>query len=148
MNTTTQPVILKLSRFIKAPRERVFAAWTTPADITRWLGPGSYLVQHAKIDLRVGGTYHFTGKSEDGQPIDKSGDYRGIQPPSRLVFGWPAASCGLGGIVDTQVTVDFIEQAGGTLVNITHEGFTETAVRDRHNQGWSGSLDQLEELVG
>ena len=33
--TTLQPITLKVSRFIKAPRERVFAAWITPSDIVR-----------------------------------------------------------------------------------------------------------------
>ena len=35
-----QPTALNLSRIIRAPRERVFAAWTDPDLLKQWWGPG------------------------------------------------------------------------------------------------------------
>jgi uncharacterized protein YndB with AHSA1/START domain len=148
MNTTTLPIILKLNRLIKAPRERVFAAWTTPADIQKWLGGEGCLVSSAQVDLRVGGEYRFSMKSAEGGKSEAFGIYRVINPPSQLVFTWNSKGCCAGmENMDTQVTVDFIEQKDGTEVQITHEGFPDEEIRERHNYGWTGSLDKLEKLA-
>ena len=146
--TTLQPVTLKLSRFIKAPRERVFAAWTTPSDVSRWLGGEQCHIQNASIDARVGGEYKYQLKgSETGKP-GMSGVFREVNPPERLVFTWMTGSCdGDMPRAETLVTVDFIAQTGGTLVQLTHEGFPTEEVRDKHNQGWTASFDLLEKLV-
>jgi len=49
--TATAPK-LKIKRLIKAPPERLFAAWTTPDEIVKWFGPETCRVTSAKIDLR------------------------------------------------------------------------------------------------
>lgn len=150
MNTLTQPVILKVSRHIKASRERVFAAWTTPADIMKWLGGPGCNVTSAKMDLRVGGHYTFlVNKSCDGNEScgGMTGQYREINPPSRLVFTWSPIKAANEEGFDTQVTVDLTEEKGGTLVTITHEGFPNTEVCELHNIGWTASLEKLEKLV-
>ena len=148
MNTTTQPVSLKVSRLIKAPRERVFAAWTTPADVMHWLGSNNCKVVTAKIDPRVGGEYSFAVKSDDHGDTCVSGVFREVNPPSRLVFSWKIGGCTPSAAgIDTQVTVNLTEQQGGTMVQITHEGFPDTEVRDGHVRGWTDSLAKLEKLV-
>jgi uncharacterized protein YndB with AHSA1/START domain len=146
MNTTTHPVSLKVTRLIKASRERVFAAWTDPNQIALWLCPGSRQDQSAEIDLRVGGEYHITMKAEECGEVDLHGVYREVTPPSRLVFTWHSSHCSPAQ-AETLVTVDLVERKDGTEVQITHEGFPNAEVRDRHSYGWSGSLDNLEKQV-
>lgn len=148
MNTTTQPVSLKVSRLIKAPRERVFAAWITPSDVVRWLGGEKCHIQTATIDPRVGGEYHFKMKGSDAGKPGMTGVFREIKSPERLVFTWLTGGCtGEMPRVETLVTVEFAAQAGGTLVQITHEGFPDAELRDGHNDGWTASLEKLEKLV-
>ena len=148
MNTTTQPVSLKVSRLIKAPRERVFAAWITPADIMRWLGSDECKIETATIDPRVGGEYHFKMKGSDAGKPGMTGVFREIKSPERLVFTWLTGGCtGEMPRVETLVTVELTAQSGGTLVQLTHEGFPTTDARDGHNYGWSCSFDKLEKLV-
>ena len=53
--TLEQSTKLPVTRLIKAPRERVFAAWTTPADILKWFGPETCQALSANINLRPGG---------------------------------------------------------------------------------------------
>jgi uncharacterized protein YndB with AHSA1/START domain len=146
--TTTEPISLKLSRLVKAPRERVFAAWTNPKEIVKWMGcePGQCL--SAKIDLRVGGEYQLRMKSMDSGEITVHGVYREIKPPARVVFTWTGTNCtaAMEGM-STVVTVDLVEKANGTEVQLTHTGFPTEDVRDRHNYGWSASLESLEKLV-
>ena len=48
---------------------------------------------------------------------------------------------------ETLVTVDFLDRNGFTEVQITHDRFPNTDVRDRHDHGWNGCLDKLEKLA-
>jgi glutathione S-transferase len=145
--TTTQPVSLKVTRLIKAPRERVFNAWITPSDMMKWFGTETCQTLSAKVDARVGGEFQIKVKGENG---DKTigGVYREIKAPSKLVFTWNSCGCmpQMEGI-STVVTVDFAEQKNGTIVTITHEGFPDSAARDGHNAGWTALLENLEKMV-
>jgi uncharacterized protein YndB with AHSA1/START domain len=146
--TTTQPLILKVSHLIKASRERIFAAWTSPKEIVKWMTPDPTQCLSAAIDLRVGGKYLIQLKSDNSEETKVHGIYKEINPPSRLVFTWTGMNClpAMEGM-NTEVTVDLIEQAGGTLVQITHVGFPDEEVRDRHVHGWEGSLVNLAKVV-
>src|SRR5205809_7935732 len=88
--TVAQPTTnsLRITRLIKAPRERVFAAWTTADDILKWFGPETCRTVSAKVDLRVGGEYHFSVKSEQMGAFDLRGVYREVKRPSRLAYTW------------------------------------------------------------
>jgi len=143
MNTTTTEISLVINRFIKAPRERVFEAWTTPENLMRWFGPGTCRVLGAKMDPRKGGAYSIqmqTAACGDGEVANITGVYREFTPPSRLVFTWQWDD----GKGETLVTVDLTEVQGGTNVALTHEGFTDEETRDNHSYGWNGALDKLE----
>jgi uncharacterized protein YndB with AHSA1/START domain len=76
------------------------------------------------------------------------GEYREVKPPERLSFTWTTGNCtpehkG----IQTLVTVELTEQKGGTLVELTHEGFPDTEICDKHDFGWNASFDALEKLV-
>jgi uncharacterized protein YndB with AHSA1/START domain len=145
--TMTQPVSLKVSRLIKAPRERVYAAWTTPSDIMKWLGGGCCQFVSAKMDVRVGGDYSFLVKSEKSGESEIRGTYRELNPPGRLAFTWNTGGCaGDMEKTETVVTVDLLERQGGTEVVISHDLFTSEESRDRHQEGWTASLVKLEKL--
>jgi uncharacterized protein YndB with AHSA1/START domain len=57
---TDQEVLI--TRIFKAPRERVFKAWTDPDDLAAWYGPDHFDTPRDRIhiDLRVGGRYELT----------------------------------------------------------------------------------------
>jgi uncharacterized protein YndB with AHSA1/START domain/predicted enzyme related to lactoylglutathione lyase len=145
---------LSVSRLIRAPRERVFAAWTAPEDIMKWFGPETCKVLSAKVDLRVGGEYHFRVKGQGcdmGQEMgemDLRGIYREIQRPARLVYTWNWHGNAAIEFGETVVTVDFLDKEGFTEVQITHDRFPNAEVRDKHTYGWNGCLDKLEKQVG
>ena len=148
MSTTTAqpPMKLQVTRLIKVPRERVFAAWTTPADITKWLGCGNSKARSVEVDLRVGGKYQVNMESSECGTMQISGVYREIKSPSRLVFtwGWEEADAKR---IETIVAVDLIDRNGATEVNLTHEGFTDEESRDKHEFGWNSCLDNFEKLA-
>ena len=143
MSTPIESNRLQVTRQINAPRERVFAAWTTPEQIPHWFGPASCRVLDAKIDLRVGGAYRFRVVSSEMGELVVGGKYREISAPSKLVFTWQWEDDSDWANVTSVVTVDFAEKDGGTEVRITHEGLPSGESAGRHEHGWNGCLDKL-----
>ncbi len=134
---------LRLSRVIQAPRDRVFAAWTTPADIMKWFGPATCQTLSAQVDLQPGGEYHFHVRTETFGELDLRGVYREVRAPAELVYTWrwsghPALEFG-----ETLVTVEFAERNGFTEVQITHDRLPDPKLREDHFEGWNGCLDKL-----
>jgi uncharacterized protein YndB with AHSA1/START domain len=146
MTTPATPESLYVQRVIRAPRARVFAAWTTPGDIMRWFGPGDCRALDVKVDLRPGGSYNFRVLTQ-GKEMNLTGVFREITAPSRLVYTWQFVGGPPPGMPETLVTVEFVEQGTATEVRIRHEQLPNTAVREQHLIGWQGCLDKLETLV-
>jgi uncharacterized protein YndB with AHSA1/START domain len=149
--TMTQPTpddapVLRLSRSFAAPRDRVFRAFTAPAQLARWWGPKGFTVPACTLDVRVGGAWRTVMRSPEGKDHIVSGVYREITPPERLVFTWAHEEEGTRGH-ETLVTIELAETPGGTRLELTHEGFESEHARDRHAEGWSSCLDCLEEAL-
>ncbi len=140
-----QPAELKISRIIRAPRARVFAAWTEPELLVQWWGPGPTTCPEAHVDLREGGSYRLANRDPDGSITWISGTFERVRAPEELIYTW---SIGDGGGDPTLVTVEFRPHAEGTEIVLTHERFATEAAREMHGQGWAGCLDKLAALVG
>src|SRR5208282_3974121 len=139
---------LRVTRLIQAPRERIFAAWTTPADILKWFGPETCQVLSAKINLRPGGDYHYRVKSEGMGEVNLDGVFREVKRPSKLVYTWNFSGHPELQFGEAQVTVEFLDRQGDTEVQITHEQLPNEEAKEDHNRGWNGSLDKLERHLG
>src|SRR6266581_4546387 len=140
--TATKPS-LTLKRRLNAPPAKVFAAWTDPEKMKRWMGPEGVVPQHAEIDARVGGHYRLIMRSPDGEEHDVSGVYREVVPNEKLVFSWAWKSTPER---QSQVTVLLAPDGDGTLLTLTHEQFFDEGARDRHQAGWTEGLDKLAAL--
>ena len=138
------PTSLNLTRIIRAPRDRVFAAWTDPAALTRWWGPGHVTCPEAHIDLRVGGSYRIANLEADGSVTWISGEFQQVHPPAQLVYTW-SVSIVPGG--PTLVTLDLKDHPQGTELVLTHSRFVAEPIRDMHLQGWNGCIDKLEQFL-
>jgi uncharacterized protein YndB with AHSA1/START domain len=134
---------LTIKRRFKAPPAKVYAAWTDPEKIGRWMGPSNVLKVVAECDLRVGGRYHIKMVVPDDEH-DVSGVYREIVPNEKLVFTWAWKSTPER---ESLVTVTFKPDGEGTLMTLLHEQFFDEDARDRHNAGWTGSFDKLEKFL-
>lgn len=73
-----------LSRVIAAPRERVFAAWTDPAQIVQWFGPDGFKVESLECDIRPGGRWRFVFIGPDGTRYDNRMVFLRVDAP-RLI---------------------------------------------------------------
>jgi uncharacterized protein YndB with AHSA1/START domain len=135
---------LTLKRRLNASPARVFAAWTDPEKVKRWMGPGEVKVISVETDARAGGRYRWLMRGSDGEDHDVSGIYREVIANEKLVFTWAWKSSPE---QQSVVTVLLKADGDGTLLTLTHEQFADAESRDRHQQGWSGALDKLERLV-
>jgi uncharacterized protein YndB with AHSA1/START domain len=85
--TTPSDREVLIRRTVAAPRRLVFAAWTRPEHLSRWLlGPEGWTMPICEIDLRPGGSWHYGWRRADGSELDMYGEYREVSPPERLVF--------------------------------------------------------------
>jgi uncharacterized protein YndB with AHSA1/START domain len=146
---------LVVSREFNAPRERVWKAWTEPEQIKEWLGTGQDMkIESVKMDLRVGGKFRIQTKMEDGEYFTAAGTYLEVKPFERLVYTWDWEKDGAGtesGELEgkeTQITVELHASGKGTKLVLTHEKFTSTESRDRHEEGWQIWISKLAKYVG
>jgi uncharacterized protein YndB with AHSA1/START domain len=77
-----QPQTMKITveTTVAAPIERVWDAWSNPADITQWNAPSpDWHTPRATVDLRVGGAFLSRMEAKDGgMGFDFAGTYTRI----------------------------------------------------------------------
>ncbi|MDX1403863.1 MAG: SRPBCC domain-containing protein [Woeseiaceae bacterium] len=136
---------LVLKRTFPANCERLFAMWTTAELMMQWFCPSEDMtVPVAEVDAREGGSYRVVMEDKDGKTYSPSGVYEKVVPNQQLVFSWKWADSEL----ITRVTIDFKAiNDDETELTLTHEGFPETEIRDRHNEGWEDCLSRLADNV-
>ena len=134
-------IYLSLHRDIDASVERVYAAWTDPESLRKWLAPGNAVVVRAVAEVAAGGTFLVEMRASDGRLWLTRGVYLEVVPFKRLVHTW----CWEGSDVETQVTVEFERvSANKTRLKLTHSRFAQEEARDEHERGWEACLRNLE----
>jgi uncharacterized protein YndB with AHSA1/START domain len=142
--SVVQKPSLTLKRRLNAPAEKVYAAWTQPEQIIQWFGPSdTSKVLRAETDVRVGGRYTLAFRTDDGEEHQVSGTYREVRPNERLQFTWAWRSTPER---ESLVTVSIKPDGDGSILTLMHEQFFDEAARDRHEWGWTGTLNKLEKL--
>ena len=136
---------LEIRRTFRAPRPRVFDAWTRAEELQRWFAPGPLTTAVAESDLRVGRRYRITMRAPDGAEHTVTGIYHVIERPKRLVYSWrwedkPSAG-------ESTVTVEFNDLGASTEVVLRHEGLPNDKEVADHQHGWNGCLEKLEKAI-
>ena len=137
-------ITLVVRRTIRATPDRLFDAWTDPAQLVRWWGPQGVVCTHAEIDLRIGAHYRLANRFPDGTVVWIAGEFERIDPPFRLVYSWRVEPQ----VDGERVTVTFEPRGDVTDVVVRHERIPDSARRDRHEIGWRDCLEGLENLIG
>ena len=129
---------VKVQKFIAAPREVLFDAFLDPETLSAIMRPGMARSATVEVDPRVGGRFDIVMHAPN-RDYPHTGEYRIIDRPSKLVFTW--ISDGTHGL-ETLVTIELEEQAGGTLIVLTHETLPDEEAAD-HQAGWGKILEHL-----
>ncbi|GAA3931136.1 SRPBCC domain-containing protein [Actinomadura viridis] len=142
-----QTAEFEIIRGFDAPRELVYAAWTTPERFARWFGPRIFVTPADRVllDARPGGGWTATMIGDGGFEVTLSGTYREVDGPGRLVFttGDPDHP---GDEPASVVTVTLDEEGGGTTMRFHQFGVNTGAEHaEQAKAGWVEFFDRLAE---
>ncbi len=135
----TDTYSLRVASTIKAPRAKVFAAFTEPDILAKWFAPGPRTPRAEILDVRTGGKYRIAMQGEEDTPV-AVGEYQEVIDGKKLVFTW---SWDGDPSQPTLVTVTFADVADGTEVVLVHERFITAETCEHHRQGWQAIIDKL-----
>jgi uncharacterized protein YndB with AHSA1/START domain len=138
---STDAPTLQVRRTIRAPRQRVFDAWTKAEELKAWHAPGPLTVSLAEIDLRPNGAYRIHMRAPDGTEHRVTGVYREIDPPRKVVYTWGWEGDHV--VKDSLVTIEFLERGDATEVVLTH-AIADDKERANHESGWTSILDKFQ----
>lgn len=138
----TDPIVKELR--IEASPETVFAFFTEPDKLMRWL------CDEATVDPRPGGVNHQThpgGAENPDGPYYMRGRFVEVSPPSRVVFTWGFENPEIDvrpGASTVEVTLE--PDGTGTFLRLVHRDLPDSE-RPAHDGGWEYMLDRLASAV-
>lgn len=139
-----EPVRLH-GRFPASPA-RLFRAWTDPAELEKWFGPGT-ASKRVRADVRNGGDWSAEFDGPDGAKDTLKGAYLTVEPDRKLSFSWVHERVKPDGTVETtkesKVTVTFEPDGDGTHLDLVHEGIVREEGRSGVGGGWNACFDAL-----
>ena len=133
--------VSKRQRLAASPA-RVFRAWTSGDDLMAWWRPGRFRAESVAIDLRVGGTYEIVMVDPNGARQRVSGVYLEIENAKRLAMTWRLEGSSIDDGYDALLSLNFIGDGDGTLLELTHEKLRPDGV-SRFDDGWERLLPNL-----
>jgi uncharacterized protein YndB with AHSA1/START domain len=158
--------IFVINRTFAAPLEKVFDAWSMPESVAAWSPPTGFIMEFMRCEIRPGGTSFYSMSGQGGMKMYGRCEYLEIERPKRIVYTqqfcdehekvgrhpmastWPETM--LTSVVftaedDIYTRVTITWQPFGTVT--PDELATFIAARGGMTQGWTGSLDKLEEFL-
>jgi uncharacterized protein YndB with AHSA1/START domain len=150
-----EPLSIYINRTFRAPRQRVFDAWTKPEMLLKWRASEGWEVLRVESDPRPGGQHRVVArgtprpKSADDRPVEVTkacwGVFLDVDPYSLVRFTWNADWAPA---EESVVTVRLSDaEDGGTLMDFTHEKFLTPQSAADHNEGWSRIFNGLKRFV-
>jgi uncharacterized protein YndB with AHSA1/START domain len=141
-----------LTRVIAAPRERVFRAWTDPKHMAQWWGPKGFTNPVCEVDARPGGMIRIDMRAPDGVDYPMDGVFHEVIEPERLVFTSRAFAPDTNKtLIRALNTVTFAYEGGNTRLTVVARVMEVApefaAAAAGMEEGWSQSLERLQELV-
>ena len=146
--TTLSDQEVLVTRLVNAPRRLVFAAWTEPRHLQRWLtGPEGWTMPICEIDLRPGGEWRYVYRKASGKEMTLTGSVLEVAPPERFVTteswgpDWP----------DTVNTLVLTESEGHTTIALTityvSKEARDAALDTGAMDGMNRAFELLDELL-
>jgi uncharacterized protein YndB with AHSA1/START domain len=141
---TPDDATVVVTAVVPAAAQRVFDAFTDPAELARWWWPERFATTY-EVDARPGGAFHIvsTGLPE-GQNMGIRGAYLEVDAPRRLAMTWTWD----GNDDETRVVIELRPlDERRTEVAVTHSANASVEARDNHGLGWHDCLARLVELA-
>jgi uncharacterized protein YndB with AHSA1/START domain len=137
---------LEMRRVLVAAPAVVFAAISDSSKLAKWWGPQGFSVSSLNFDPRVGESYRIEMQPPEGDAFYLIGEFREVDPPSRLAFTFVYEDPDPDDI-ENLVELSFGDRGGSTEVSFTQGPFKTEERCELHRDGWGDSFDRLEELL-
>ena len=102
---------------IESTPERIFEAYTEPDLIAQWWAHPGQTLRVDEMDVRPGGEWRFTRLLGDGEEMVRHGEYREVDPVTRLSY---TVNMGEGTDEEILTIVDLEAVEAGTHVTLTN----------------------------
>ncbi|HEY0976036.1 MAG TPA: SRPBCC family protein [Flavobacteriales bacterium] len=77
---------IRTTRVMKAPRHKVFRAWTDAALLAQWWGPNGFTNTIQVFEPQPGGAWRLTMQGPDGATYPNESRFIEVVPDQRVVF--------------------------------------------------------------
>lgn len=136
-----------LTRTCNAGIERVFSAWTEPADMKHWWTPNrDWVIGRIQVDPRPAGSLRVEFGPAGESPLVEEGDYLEFDPPDRIVYTELVTRDGETIHGPAPCTVTFRElDPGRSEVRVVSTLDLDEGPEGR-TRGWGAALDGLVDL--
>jgi uncharacterized protein YndB with AHSA1/START domain len=151
---------LVFERIVDVPRELIWTAWTTSAQLKKWFTPAPWKTVDCEIDLHPGGLFRTVMRSPEGQELLNADCYLEIGENEKLVWtnalapGYrpckapEATSC----VTFFFTAVVALEPHGNGTRYTAFVLHGDEEARKKHeamgfHEGWGKALDQLVAVV-
>ena len=134
---------LKTSISVAAPREKVWAALTTPALVKEYFF-GANLV----TDWKVGSPIYFRGEW-DGNAYEDKGAVLEFDPPRRLRYTYWSSWGGKADVPENYANISYAvhEEGGMSVVTVTQDGLEDEERRTHTEQNWQMVLGGMKAML-
>ncbi len=139
---------IRITRVIRAPRERLYKALLDPDALAKWLPPSGFTAKVHKLEPRAGGTFRISFTSIDtGETHSFGGTYRELVPNERIrhTDAFETNDPAMKG--EMTMTITLREVPEGTEVAVVQEGIPRIIPVESARVGWTSSLTNLANLV-
>lgn len=129
---------ITIETLVHAPIEKVWSAYTSPADIIQWnAASDDWHTTVASVELREGGQFSSRMEAKDGSfGFDFAGTYTKIVPHELIEYSFG----------DRSASVQFIQDTHGVKVRISFVAEKEHSV-EQQQEGWQAILNRFAKHV-
>lgn len=133
---SSRPHATTVERLMAAPAERLYDAWTRRFDL--WFAQPGELVMAPE----VGSLFFFYNRHDWGRHAHY-GRFLELVPDRRVRMTWLTGAPGTYGD-ETVLEIELEPRDGGTLLRLTHAGFSTAEACQGHEDNWPAALEELD----
>lgn len=135
---------LKITRILNSNREKVFAAFSSVENISKWFAPHPEInIDALEYNFVESGKYRLKYSMLDGSKPILGGEFEIIKLPSQLTFTWKWEAPDVHADILTRVHVLLRKMGNKTELTLIHEQIPTQEMAERHARGWNATLDRL-----